>query len=130
MRPTPIRAALAGALALLIAACSDTGTELLTPNAPRHDVIPGSNLVITEVMPDPSKVADHVSGLRVFAGYAGWSPCQLAGEIAEGAWACVPSRPGDVLSELSGPQLWRRVVGRQAGRLAVLSTAPADPAGN
>jgi endonuclease G len=58
MRPTPIRAALAGALALLIAACSDTGTELLPPNAPRHDVIPGSNLVITEVMPDPSKVAD------------------------------------------------------------------------
>ncbi|HET7229157.1 MAG TPA: PKD domain-containing protein [Longimicrobium sp.] len=58
MRPTPIRAALAAALALLVVACTDTGTELLSPNAPRLDVIPGSNLVITEVMPDPSKVAD------------------------------------------------------------------------
>ncbi|HET7464135.1 MAG TPA: PKD domain-containing protein [Longimicrobium sp.] len=39
-------------------ACTDTGSELLAPNAPRRDVVPGSNLVITEVMPDPSKVAD------------------------------------------------------------------------
>ena len=42
-------------------------------------------------------------GLRVFAGYAGWSPGQLAGEIAEGAWACVPGRPEDVLSQAAGP---------------------------
>ncbi len=71
-----------------------------------------------------------IAGLRVFAGYAGWSPGQLAGEIAEGAWACVPGTPGDVLSELSGPQLWRAVLARQTGRLAVLSTAPADPSAN
>ncbi len=79
---------------------------------------------------EPSRLADRLSGLRVFAGYAGWSPGQLAGEIAEGAWACVPGRPGDVLSRLSGPELWRSVVGRQRGRLAVLSTAPADPSAN
>jgi putative transcriptional regulator len=35
-----------------------------------------------------------------------------------------------VLSELAGPELWRRVMGRQTGRLAVLSTAPADPSAN
>jgi putative AlgH/UPF0301 family transcriptional regulator len=79
---------------------------------------------------DPDVLDGQVRGLRVFAGYAGWSPGQLAGEIAEGAWACVPGRPDDVLSPLAGPELWRRVMGRQSGRLAVLSTAPADPSVN
>ena len=79
---------------------------------------------------DPVELGARLAGLRVFAGYAGWSPGQLAGEIAEGAWACVPGRPDDVLSPAAGPQLWRRVMGRQAGRLAVLSTAPADPSAN
>lgn len=58
MRPTPIRAACAAALALLVVACTDTGSELLAPNAPRRDVVPGSNLIITEVMANPSEVAD------------------------------------------------------------------------
>lgn len=79
---------------------------------------------------DPDELAGRVRGLRVFAGYAGWSPGQLAVEVAEGAWACVAGGPEDVLSELAGPELWRRVMGRQTGRLAVLSTAPADPSAN
>jgi putative transcriptional regulator len=79
---------------------------------------------------DPGELTDQVIGLRVFAGYAGWSQGQLAGEIAEGAWACVPGRPDDVLGEAAGPELWRSVMGRQTGRLAVLSTAPADPSAN
>jgi putative transcriptional regulator len=79
---------------------------------------------------DPVDLAGLVTGLRVFAGYAGWSPGQLADEVAEGAWACVPGSAADVLSELAGPELWRRVLGRQTGRLAVLSSAPADPSVN
>jgi putative AlgH/UPF0301 family transcriptional regulator len=79
---------------------------------------------------DPAALEDRVSGLRVFAGYAGWSPGQLAGEVAEGAWACVPGTSADVLSGRAGPELWRHVMGRQTGRLAVLSTAPADPSVN
>jgi putative transcriptional regulator len=79
---------------------------------------------------DPGELQEELSGLRVFAGYAGWSPGQLASEIAEGAWACVPGRTGDVLSRASGPELWRAVMGRQSGRLAVLSTATADPSIN
>src|SRR5919199_1005406 len=62
---------------------------------------------------DPDELADQLTGLRVFAGYAGWSPGQLATEVADGAWACVPGLPGDVLSEMAGPQLWRAVMGRQ-----------------
>ena len=78
----------------------------------------------------PELITGAVRVVRVFAGYAGWSPGQLAGEIAEGAWACVPGTAEDVLSPAAGPVLWRRVMGRQSGRLAVLSTAPADPSTN
>ena len=79
---------------------------------------------------DASELVGHIDGLRVFAGYAGWSPGQLAGEMDEGAWACVPGRAEDVLSRAAGPELWREVMGRQTGRLGVLSAAPADPAAN
>jgi putative transcriptional regulator len=79
---------------------------------------------------EPEELDGEIEGLRVFAGYAGWSAGQLAAELAEGAWACVPGRPADVLAAGSGPALWRSVLRRQTGRLAVLSTAPADPSAN
>jgi putative transcriptional regulator len=79
---------------------------------------------------DPDELDGEIEGLRVFAGYAGWSPGQLAGEVADGAWACVAGRPGDVLAAVDGGDLWRSVLRRQSGRLAVLSTAPADPSAN
>jgi len=88
------------------------------------------DVYLVDLDSDPDDYADAVTGLRVFAGYAGWSPGQLAGEIAEGAWACVPGRATDVIDRAAGPELWRRGVGRQTGRLAVLSTAPADPSSN
>ncbi len=79
---------------------------------------------------DPASLAGSLHGLRVFAGYAGWSAGQLAAEVAQGAWACVSGAPEDVLSEASGAQLWRAVMSRQTGRLAVLGTAPANPTAN
>jgi len=88
------------------------------------------DVYLVDLDSDPDELQEQLTGLRVFAGYAGWSPGQLAGEIAEGAWACVAGRPDDVLSRAAGPELWRAVMGRQTGRLAVLSTAPADPAAN
>jgi putative transcriptional regulator len=88
------------------------------------------NVYLVDLDSDPADLHDELNGLRVFAGYAGWSPGQLAGEIAEGAWACVAGRPEDVLSAVAGPELWRSVMGRQSGHLAVLSAAPADPSAN
>jgi putative transcriptional regulator len=79
---------------------------------------------------DPDGLDGEIGGLRVFAGYAGWSAGQLAAELAEGAWACVAGNPGDVLASAGGPELWRAVLRRQSGRLAVLSTAAADPSAN
>ena len=109
--------------ALCLAVCTTPGGDCgLRPVA--------GDVHLVDLDADPDELVGRVRGLRVFAGYAGWSPGQLAAEVAEGAWACVPGRPDDVLSELAGPELWRRVMGRQTGRLAVLSTAPADPTVN
>jgi putative AlgH/UPF0301 family transcriptional regulator len=113
----------------------ETDTALCLATAPPETPTAGLRPVagdvhLVDLDGDPAALTGQLSGLRVFAGYAGWSPGQLAVEIAEGAWACVPSLPGDVLSELSGPELWRRVMGRQTGRLAVLSSATADPTVN
>ncbi|MVA77431.1 YqgE/AlgH family protein [Auraticoccus sp. F435] len=66
-------------------------------------------------------VAGAYDDLRIFAGYAGWEPGQLEGELAEGYWHVVPSRYDDVFGPDPVP-MWRRVLRRQPGRLAWLST--------
>jgi putative transcriptional regulator len=110
------------------ALCLATAQGTVAPDGALRRV--AGNVYLVDLDSDPGEVDEQLDGLRVFAGYAGWSPGQLAGEIAEGAWACVPGRSDDVLGEDAGPDLWRSVMGRQNGRLAVLSTAPADPSAN
>ena len=71
-------------------------------------------------------VAPALGGMRIFAGYAGWGEEQLAAEILEGSWFVVPSVPEDLFGQ--DPEgLWRRVLRRQPGALAWVSTQPADP---
>lgn len=67
-----------------------------------------------------------LAGMRIFAGYAGWGSEQLADEIEEGAWYVVPSEPKDTFG--GDPEtLWQRVLRRQPGELAWVSTRPPDP---
>ncbi|MGY1855637.1 YqgE/AlgH family protein [Modestobacter sp. SYSU DS0290] len=102
-----------------------------TPPAEGSGLRPVAGAVhLVDLDADPEPLAGQLDGLRVFAGYAGWSSGQLATELAEGAWACVAGSPADVLTGSTGPELWRAVLRRQTGRLAVLSTAPADPSAN
>jgi putative AlgH/UPF0301 family transcriptional regulator len=116
--------------ALCLATSTATPTSAGEASAPDGLRRVAEDVHLVDLDSDASALVGHIDGLRVFAGYAGWSPGQLAGEIAEGAWACVPGCAEDVLSGVSGPELWREVMGRQTGRLAVLSTAPADPGAN
>jgi putative transcriptional regulator len=67
--------------------------------------------------------------VRVYAGYAGWGPGQLQAEIAEGAWYVVPALPED-LDAPDPDALWRQVLRRQTGALALLVTMPLDPTSN
>lgn len=71
-------------------------------------------------------VADDLDGLRIFAGYAGWAAGQLEEEIAEGHWYVVPGAAGDVF-RTDTTHLWRDVMKRQPGDLAMHSTRPVDP---
>jgi putative transcriptional regulator len=74
----------------------------------------------------PTELLDAaISGMRIFAGYAGWGDGQLEAEIEEGSWYVVPPAAGD----LFGPpdRMWSRVLRRQPGELAWVSTRPADP---
>jgi putative transcriptional regulator len=63
---------------------------------------------------------------RVFAGYSGWGPGQLEGELAEPAWIVVAAEPDDVFA--SDPDtLWRTVLQRKGGTFSLLATMPYDP---
>jgi len=67
-----------------------------------------------------------LSGLRVYAGYAGWGAQQLRDEIAEGSWYAVTGEPVDAF-RFDTTDLWRDVLRRQPGQLAWHTTRPLDP---
>lgn len=67
-----------------------------------------------------------LTGMRIFAGYAGWGAAQLEMEIEEGSWYVVPALPPDVFRDDPG-ELWRDVMRRQPGEMAWHSTRPVDP---
>lgn len=78
---------------------------------------------------DPALVAGSIDGLRVFRGYAGWSPGQLELEIGTGSWLVVDSVESDIFTD-EPDELWRSVLRRQPGRLGWLADAPDDLAWN
>lgn len=109
-------------------------TALALADLPGADAPPGvqplsERLGVVDLDAPPALVAEGVRALRVFVGYAGWGPGQLDDEIAAGGWFVVDHEPGDAFS--ADPRgLWRRVLRRQPGDLALLSTAPDDPSMN
>lgn len=108
--------------ALALAAVPSAGATGGGPLGWRR-VVGGLGLVDLDAPPE--LLAAEMAALRVFAGYAGWSPGQLEAELAEGAWYPVDAQPGDAFSG-DPRQLWRRVLRRQRGELAWLSTYPDD----
>lgn len=79
---------------------------------------------------DPASLAiDDVEGFRLFAGYAGWGSGQLEGELREEAWFVADALPGDPFDP-DPEELWRRVLRRQGGKLALFAHFPRDPRAN
>ena len=75
---------------------------------------------------DPEGLQASFSQVRVFAGYAGWSAGQLETEIGAGAWWILDALPEDAFS--GDPEdLWKRVLRRQVGSLALVAAYPDDP---
>ena len=84
------------------------------------------SLGLVDLDAPPEVVGGGVAGLRVFAGYAGWQKDQLEGEIETGSWYVVAAEPRDAFSD-QPKILWRVVLRRQRGELALVSTFPDDP---
>jgi putative transcriptional regulator len=77
---------------------------------------------------DPDELGE-LRRARVFAGYAGWGPGQLDGELEEGSWIVEPAQPDDVFTE-DPEQLWADVLRRKGGAYGVLALMPLDPSLN
>ena len=86
----------------------------------------GAGLLDISAGPDGlSEIVD----LRIFSGYAGWGNGQLEGEVGQGDWFVVESLATDLFAvDASG--LWRRVLRRQRGRLAMFAAYPDDVGSN
>jgi putative transcriptional regulator len=90
---------------------------------------PGPRYGTVDLDLSPDDVVPAVARMRVFAGYAGWSPGQLEGEVEEGAWWVLEALPDDAFR--ARPEALRRaVLRRQGAPLAFAATLPADPALN
>jgi putative transcriptional regulator len=77
----------------------------------------------------PVVVMPEVAGLRIFAGYAGWSDGQLEQEISDGGWYVVESEARDAFTP-DPETLWSDVLRRQRGNLAYVASLPEDPTMN
>jgi putative transcriptional regulator len=74
---------------------------------------------------EPDDLVPEVAEVRFYAGYSGWGPGQLEAELDDAAWFVVDAVDLDAFT--SDPSaLWRAVLSRQRGRLALLATFPDD----
>lgn len=86
-------------------------------------------LGVLDLSGEAAVMQTEVDRVRVFAGYAGWDSGQLERELAEGSWYVLDADPEDALTSEPGG-LWRFVLRRQGGPLALVSNFPADPSMN
>jgi len=77
----------------------------------------------------PGDVVGDIRTLRVFAGYAGWGPGQLEGEVAGRDWVVADATPEDAFGD-DQEDLWRTVLRRQGGGAALYADFPLDPRSN
>lgn len=88
-----------------------------------------SGLGLVDLDAPPQVLAGEIGSLRIFAGYAGWGAGQLEGEIEDGSWYVVEAERGDPFTDIP-ERLWRDVLRRQRGDLALVASFPEDPQQN
>lgn len=105
--------------------------EYMTPAEAPQLVTSDVGFLALEDEEEPDSVPEHspLRRARVFAGYAGWGPGQLEIELDRDDWFIVDTEADDVFDE-DAPSLWRRVLERQGGQLALVGRMPLDPSTN
>lgn len=82
-------------------------------------------MMMVDLDADPDTIAPMVEGVRIFAGYSGWTIGQLEGEIERDDWIVLSALPTDVLVE-PRVDLWSRVLRRQPLPMSLLASHPID----
>jgi len=67
--------------------------------------------------------------IRLFAGYAGWSPGQLEDEMRRKAWLTHPASL-DLIFNSDPKQLWQGILRQKGWKYRILSQLPEDPSVN
>jgi putative transcriptional regulator len=98
---------------------------------PDADVMP--NLALGHSLDDLLEIGEEFSPtkkVRLFAGYAGWSPGQLEGEMKRKAWLTYPASL-ELVFDTPPDELWQKVLSRKGGwKNKLLSQMPEDLAWN
>jgi len=84
---------------------------------------------LIDISRGPGEFGPAIDRLRIFGGYAGWGAAQLASEIEEKAWFIIDSWPSDLFTDRP-EALWRDLLKRQGGDLALMAYYPDDPSLN
>ena len=76
----------------------------------------GSRMILEDLYLSASRIVlesllEGEAELRVYAGYAGWSPGQLEHEVARGSWHILPGEAAMVFDE-APEELWLELVQR------------------
>lgn len=79
----------------------DTGADADATGLPGVHWSESGDVLKDRLARDPARV-------RVYAGYAGWAPGQLAFELAHGGWRMIEGRSGNVFSD-EPEKLWQRL---------------------
>ncbi len=82
-------------------------------------------VVLVDLDADPHRIAPLVEGIRIFAGYAGWTFGQLEGELQNDDWIVISALPGDPINP-DRTDLWANVLRRQPLPLSLLATHPIE----
>ncbi|MFD1469572.1 YqgE/AlgH family protein [Hymenobacter caeli] len=64
--------------------------------------------------------------VRLFVGYSGWEPGQLAAERQAGSWVTHPASAGKVFT-LAPDACWREILREKGGRFRAWANYPVDP---
>jgi len=96
------------------------------------DFLPGAkvleNLDYGHSLDELSDIGSSLSPgkkVRLFAGYAGWSPGQLEDEVRRSAWLTHPATI-DLVFDNTPAELWKNILRAKGGYYRMLATMPDD----
>jgi putative transcriptional regulator len=87
----------------------------------------GSHVIGSLGTLDPESDNSSLRRIRVYAGYAGWAPGQLDGELEQEAWVVASAEPEDPFRD---GDIWSEALRRKGGSYKLMATMPADPSLN